>query len=148
MKLILLEDVVKVGKAGDVVDVSDGYGRNYLLPKKLGVMATSKSIKNSDKIKKAAEEKALRAQNMLKATAIEMDGTEIQFLRKADENGHLYGSVSEIDIISALKEKGFDVHKDMIDVEKHFKELGQYEVTIKFSPEIQTAIAVDIKAED
>ncbi len=148
MKLILLEDVAKVGKAGELVNVSDGFGRNYLLPKKLGIIATAKSMKNLDNIKKAAEDKALRNENMLKATALEIEGTEIQFLRRADENGHLYGSVSDVDIAKELNSKGYEVHKSMIEGDHHIKEIGQYDITVKLAQEISATIKVDIQKED
>lgn len=140
--------MAKVGKAGELVNVSDGFGRNYLLPKKLGIIATAKSMKNLDNIKKAAEDKALRNENMLKATALEIEGTEIQFLRRADENGHLYGSVSDVDIAKELNSKGYEVHKSMIEGDHHIKEIGQYDITVKLAQEISATIKVDIQKED
>lgn len=148
MKLILIEDVIKLGKAGDVVSVSPGYGRNFLLPKKIAVLATPKSMKNLDAIKKAAEEKALRAESLLKATALDIDGIELTFFRKADETGHLYGSVSDNDIVNAINEKGFDIHRNMIKGDKHIKELGNYTLTVSFTPKIQASINVIIRPED
>ena len=147
MKLILLEDITKLGKAGEVVSVAPGYGRNYLLPKRFALLANQKTLKNLELIRKNAVEKSLKAQTLLKAKATELAGTEIHFLRKADENGHLYGSVSDTDIISSLKEKGFEIHKNMIGGDKHIKQIGSYDIQIHFNPEIQADIRVNVQNE-
>ncbi len=148
MKIILLEEVAKLGKAGDLVNVSAGYGRNYLLPKKYAVLATAKSIKNLEGIKRNALEKITKAQNVLKATALELTGTELFFRRKADENGHLFGSVSDADIVADLAGRGFEITKSMITGNTHIKQTGIYDFAINFAPEIKAQIKVDVQSEE
>ena len=147
MKIILLEDILKLGDAGDVVKVSPGYGRNFLLPKNLAILATPKALKNLDKIKQSATEKAEKAKDALRDKADKLSGTELTFSRKADEDGHLYGSVSNIDIVNALNEKGFDIHKSMIKEEAHIKEVGSFDIDISFTSDIHAQIKVIVEAE-
>ncbi len=148
MRVILLESLEKLGSAGTVVKVADGYARNYLIPRKYAVMATKKNLKQIDMIKEEAERKELEAQNALKALALQIEGTEIKFYRKADENGHLYGSVTDIDIVHELQEKGFELHKSMFRGEKHFKELGTFDVEIHLTSDIVANIKIIIEREE
>lgn len=147
MKVILTKDIERVGEAGSVIKVSPGYARNYLLPKKLAIPATKGNIARIEKIKKKAEIERLEQENKYKALAASIDGTELRFVRKADENDHLYGSVSENDIAEDLEAKGFEVHKSNIKLDKHLKELGAHTVKIAFAPDIVGEIQVIIEKE-
>jgi len=147
VKLILLENIEKLGITGDVVNVAPGYGRNYLLPKKYAIMATPKSLKRVENIKQVARDKSLREQSALKATALQLSGTELTYVKKSDDNGHLYGSVSDNDIVKSLNEKGFAIHKNMLKGEKHIKNVGEYDLTISFDTNINADIKVNVQAE-
>jgi len=145
MKIILLKDIYKVGKAGDVVKVANGYARNYLLPKKFAILATKLNLKKIEKIKEEAEKERVKLITEQKILAEKIQDLILTFKRKTDENGHLYGSVSEVDIAKALNEKGFDIKKSQIKMEKHFKELGEYEVEVALASDIKSTVKVIIE---
>lgn len=147
MKIILVEEINKLGVAGDLVKVADGYARNYLLPKKMAILATRENIKKIEAIKKVAEDAKMEKLNALKALAERINGVELKFVRKADENGGLYGSVSEFDIASSLKDLGHDVHKSSIQMEKHLKELGTFDVDILLATSVTSTVKVIVEAE-
>ncbi len=145
MKIILLKDIYKVGKAGDVVKVANGYARNYLLPKKFAILATKLNLKKIEKIKEEAEKERVKLITEQKILAEKIQDLILTFKRKTDENGHLYGSVSEVDIAKALNEKGFDIKKSQIKMEKHFKELGEFEVEVALASDIKSTVKVIIE---
>ncbi len=148
MEIILIQDVDKLGKAGDLLKVSAGYGRNYLLPKKFAILATNSSKKRLSEIKNTANNLKLEADTALKNMALQLGETELVFTRKADESGHLFGSVSDVDITKSLIESDFNVHKSMIKGEKHLKTLGEHIVNIALSGKISADIKVIIKNEE
>ncbi len=147
MKIILTKDIRKLGLAGEVVNVANGYARNYLIPKNFAILATPHNMKKVETIKKEAELAKLEIENRYKAIAMKLDGVELKYNRKADENGHLFGSVSEVDIVNSLKELEIDVHKSHVVMEKHLKELGTFEVTVEFTSDIKSTIKVDVENE-
>jgi len=147
MKVILVEDLKKVGKAGDVIKVSNGFARNYLLPRNYAIFASKENLIKVESIKKDSDIKKTEAINQLKALALRVEGTELHFNRKSDESGHLFGSVSENDISLALVEKGFDIKKNMIDLEKHLKEVGTFNVQIALNAEIKAEVKVVVNNE-
>jgi large subunit ribosomal protein L9 len=147
MKIILIKDINKLGEPGSVVNVADGYARNFLLPQKLAIIATSKNLAKVEAIKKQAELAKLEIENKYKALALRIKDVELIFTRKADENGHLFGSVSEKDISETLAEKGIEIHRSVVNIEKHLKEIGSFEVPIVFTSEITTNLKVVINKE-
>jgi len=147
MKIILVKDVNKLGEAGKVVNVSDGYARNFLLPKNLALIATKNNLQRIEKIKKDAEIEKLEVENKFKAIAEKIKTTELTFIRKADENDHLFGSVSEIDIVEALAEKEIEINKTDVAMEKHLKEIGDFEVKIVFPNDIKEILKIKIEKE-
>ena len=147
MKIILIKDINKLGEPGSVVNVADGYARNFLLPKKLAIIATSKNLAKVETIKKQAELAKLEIENKYKALALRIKDVELIFTRKADENGHLFGSVSEKDISETLAEKGIEIHRSVVNIEKHLKEIGSFEVPIVFTSEITASLKVVINKE-
>jgi len=104
-------------------------------------------LKKVEEIKKEAQLKELEAENKLKAIAAKVEGLTLNFAKKADENGHLFGSVTEYDISNALKEKEFDINKNLISLDNHIKELGDFEVEIKFNSSIKAKIKVSVTGE-
>ena len=147
MKVILVKDIAKMGLAGSVIKVADGYARNYLLPKKIVILATKNNLAKIETIKKKAELEKLEIENHFKALALKINDITLKFTRKADENDHLFGSVSENDIVKSLAEKGIEIHKSVVDIQKHLKEIGSFVVQIAFSSEITANLKVNIEKE-
>lgn len=145
MKIILLEDVKSLGKKGQVVDVADGYARNAIIPKKLGVEATGKNM-NDLKLKKANEEKI--AKELLEAArefAKGMENDKVVVSIKAGEGGKTFGSVSSKEIAAAYKEQcGKDVDKKKIVLKEAIKSFGVFEVPVKLHPEVTGTIRVQV----
>ena len=146
MKLILLQDVKNVGKANDVVDVSDGYGRNFLLKNKLA-KETSAANMNEVKLKKGAEaEHARRALEEAKATKEKLDDKKFTLKMKCGEGGKLYGAVTDKDISDELKKNGFDISKKQVVIKDPIKNVGTFGVRIKLHPKVSSEIAIEVEA--
>ena len=146
MKVILLEDVKSLGKKGDVVDVSDGYAKNFLLTKKKGVEANSKNL-NDLKLKKANDEK-VAAQNLqdAKELAASLEEKIVVVRLKAGEGGRTFGSVSNKEIAEeAAKQFGLDIDKKKIVINDPIKSLGTYEVTVKLHPKVSGKLRVKVE---
>ena len=137
MKVILLEDVKSLGKKGQVVDINDGYARNYVLPKKLGIEANNKNL-NDLKLKNANDEKIAREQlEAAKVFAAEMEKDEVVVSIKAGEGGRTFGSVSSKEIATAYKEQcGKEIDKKKIQLTEAIKNFGVYEVSVKVHPKV------------
>ena len=147
MKVILAKDVKKLGEAGSIVKVADGYARNFLLPKKLAVHATKHNLSKVEAIKVAADAEKLALESKYNELVQKLSGVELAFVRKADENEHLFGSVSETDIVKALAEKDIELHRSFVKMEKHLKEIGSFEVEIDFTSNIKTTLKVKVDKE-
>lgn len=146
MKVILLEDVKSLGKKGQIVEVSDGYARNYVLPKKLGLEATGKNM-NDLKLQKANEEKIAKEQlEAAKAFAAEMETKEVVVSIKSGEGGKTFGSVSSKEIAEAAKTQcGMEIDKKKIQMPEAIKNLGVYEVTVKLHPQVAGKLKVKVQ---
>ncbi len=146
MKVILLEDVKALGKKGDVVNVSDGYARNMILPKKLGVEATPKNM-NDLKLRKANEEKVARENlESAKAFAEELKTKEVFVKLKTGEGGKTFGSVSAKEISEAAKEQyGIDIDKKKLVLKDPIKNLGTVTVSVKLHPSVTGSLKVTVK---
>jgi large subunit ribosomal protein L9 len=147
MKIILAKDIKKLGEAGSVVKVADGYARNYLLPKNLAILATKYNLSKVEAIVKEAEAEKLAMENEYNALIQKINEVTLTFTRKADDNEHLFGSVSETDIAKALAEKEIEIHKSFINMDKHLKEIGSFEVAIEFTTAIKTVLNVNVEQE-
>ena len=145
MKVILLEDVKSLGKKGEIVNVNDGYARNYVLPKKLGVAANNKNM-NDLKLQKANDEKvAKQLLDEAKAFAQEMEKDEITVYIKAGEGGRTFGSVSSKEIAQAYKEQcGKEIDKKKIILPEAIKSFGVYEVGVKLHPSVTGKLKVKV----
>ena len=145
MKVILLEDVKSLGKKGEIVHVNDGYARNYVLPKKLGVEANNKNM-NDLKLQKANDEKvAKQLLDEAKAFAQEMEKDEITVYIKAGEGGRTFGSVSSKEIAQAYKEQcGKEIDKKKIILPEAIKSFGVYEVGVKLHPSVTGKLKVKV----
>lgn len=148
MKIILLQDDKKLGKKGDTIEVSEGYARNFILPKKLGVEATAKNL-NDLKLQKANQEK--KAQELLdsaKAMAANLENRQIVVKIKAGEGGKTFGSVSTKEIAGALKEQhGIEIDKKKIQLPENLKNFGTYEVALKLHPQVAAKLSVKVTEE-
>lgn len=140
MKVLLLEDVEKLGWLGDIVDVKPGYARNYLVPYGLATVPTENAIRRiaDEKAKRAAERKL--AYEKLVQVAEEINGVAVTIEANANEQGHLFGSVSAEQIGAKLREAKCEVSDDMVQLSDHIKEVGDYDITLKFAADV-TAIA-------
>lgn len=147
MKIIMLKNIEKVGKQGEVVNVKRGFARNYLTPRGLAIYATPANMKKLGAIqnKMADEEQKMLAE--LKILAEKIAAIKLVFMRKVDENGSMFGSVSENDIVHAIAEKGITLHKSALQMDKHYKELGEIAVPVRLHKEIQTTLNIVIEQE-
>lgn len=145
MEVILLQDVKTLGKKGDLVTVNEGYARNFILPKKLGVEATAKN-KNDLKLQKANEEK--QKQQILEeaqAFAKELEGKEVVVKIKVGNDGRTFGSVSTKEIAQAAKEQlGYDIDKKKMQLRDSIKNMGTFHVTIKLHPKVNGELKVKV----
>ena len=147
MKVILLEDVRGSGKSGDVVNVSDGYARNMLIPRGLAVEATPQNVKQLEKKKEAIAKKFAED----KAAALEMkkklEEITIEVKTKAGKNGKVFGSVTSADIADALQAQGFDVDKKKIQLDSPIKATGTTDVNVKLFTEVSGKVKVNVVSE-
>ncbi len=144
MKVILLKDVKGTGKAGEIKEVADGYARNCLIKKGLAEEATSVKV-NSLNIKKDAQDFHKKEEiKALKEQASKLNGEKITVKIKCGENGKIFGSVTSKEIAESLAEKGFSVDKKKILLKDGIKSLGEYQVEIKFLPDVFAKIKVEV----
>ena len=145
MKVILQEDVKSLGKKGEIVNVSDGYARNFIIPKNKGVEATSANL-NTLKLQKANEEKvALENLENAKELAKELENAAVEIPIKVGEGGKLFGSVSSKEIAAAIKEQHqLDVDKKKIVLDEPIKELGVHTVKIKLHKDVSAQVNVQV----
>ncbi len=148
MQVVLLEDVKSLGKKGDLVNVSDGYARNYILPKKLGVEATPKNL-NELKLKKANEQKVAAEQlDNARALAEKIAGCTVTLKMKAGAGGKAFGSVSAKEIAAAAKEQlGMDIDKKKLILDEPIKTFGTVEVPLKLHRDVTARLKVNIEPE-
>jgi len=142
MEVILRENVKKLGKAGDVVKVSDGYARNFLLPKKIAVEATKKSMESVQEQFRKKQAKLKEEEKKAADSAEKLSGAEVTIKKLASEDDKLFGSVTEADIAEELKKQGFETDKSNIELEKHIKELGVFDVPVRFRQGAEAKIKV------
>lgn len=148
MKVILLQDVKSLGKKGEIVNVNDGYARNFILPKKLGVEAIGKNL-NDLKLQKNNEKKVAQENlDAAKALAAKLAEGEVVLAIKVGEGGRAFGSVSSKEIAAAVKEQmGLELDKKKISLKEPVKSLGTHIVTVKLHPEVAAELKVSVKEE-
>lgn len=145
MKIILLQDEKKLGKKGDIIEASEGYARNYILPKKIGVEANAKNM-NDLKLQKANSEKLAQEQlDAAKALAGELETKQVIVKIKAGEGGRAFGSVSTKEIAAAVKEQhDLEIDKKKIQLPEALKSFGSYEVAVKLHPQVTAKLTVKV----
>ena len=148
MKVILQQDIKKVGSKGDIVEVSEGYGRNFLLPKKLAVEATAANLETAKQKANSAARKKQQAADEARLLAAQLEKVSVKVAVRIGEGGKLFGSVTGKDVADALaKEHGIDVDRRKISLKSEVTGAGEYEAVIKVHPEIQSTIRVLVVAE-
>jgi len=136
MKVILIEDLDKVGKAGEVVEVRDGFGRNYLIPKKLAIPATKKSLSQLEHHRKLIQDRENQRKKTAQALKEQIEKLSITIACKVGESERLFGSVTAMDIAEAVKKEGIEIDKRWIKLEEPLKNLGVYTVQIHIQQEV------------
>jgi len=147
MEVILKDDVVNLGNRGDLVKVADGYARNYLLPRKLALQATSANKAVVEQMKNAAARRSATEKAQAEALAVKLEPVVLDFTRKSGEAGHLFGSVTSADIAAALEAKGFEIDRRKIVLAEPLKSVGEFKVAIKLYREVSAHIKVNVVAE-
>jgi large subunit ribosomal protein L9 len=148
MKIILFEDVPRVGKIGAVVKVADGFFRNYLFPKKMAVEATPENMKLLEHRKKTLEKVSDREKTEAEELTRKLAEITIRVRLKAGENDRLFGSVTSAELADKLKEAGYDVDRKKIHLTDPIRSLGEFPVEIKLHPEVTTKITVLVEKEE
>ena len=147
MEVILKEDVVNLGHRGDLVKVADGYGRNFLLPRKLAMQATEANKVVIDQMKNAAARRSASEKAQAEALVTKLEPVVLSFTRKSGENGQLFGSVTSSDIASGLETQGFEIDRRKIQLDEPLKSVGEFSVAIKLYREVTAHVKVKIVAE-
>jgi large subunit ribosomal protein L9 len=147
MEVILKEDVANLGHRGDVVKVADGYGRNFLLPRKLALQATLANKAVIEQMKSSAVRRSATEKIQAEELVAKLEPLVLSFTRKSGENGQLFGSVTSVDIAADLEAKGFEVDRRKIQLTEPLKALGDYDVAIKLHREVTAHVKVKVLGE-
>jgi large subunit ribosomal protein L9 len=147
MEVILKEDVANLGHRGDVVKVAEGYGRNFLLPRKLALQATLANKAVVEQMKSAAARRSASEKAVAEALVTKLEPVVLSFTRKTGEAGQLFGSVTSADIAAGLESKGFEVDRRKIQLAEPIKSLGDFTVAIKLHREVTAHVKVKVVAE-
>ena len=147
MKVILVKDVPKLGKAGQVIEVAPGYGRNYLIPRGLAIEATPASLKQLESQQAAAHRRAERAREEAQRTAARIDGRAVTLRVHAGEQGRLFGSVTAQHVADAIaRELGVAVDRRRVELEEPIRHLGAYTVPVRLHPQVTAHVTVNVVA--
>jgi large subunit ribosomal protein L9 len=147
MEVILREHVEHLGARGDVVKVTPGYARNYLLPRKLALAVTENNKRQIEREKKLAEARDMEEKSAAEAVAARIGALEVEISRRVGENDALYGSVTSADVAQALKDKGFEVDKRKIQMAEPLKALGESTIPVKIHREVVAQVKVKVVAD-
>jgi len=143
MKIILTTNIRKLGKIGELVEVKDGYARNFLLPNNMALRQNKKNLEYYEKIKEEVKIKEEKKLEEAKKTIEEIKNLNIQFNKEADEKEQLYGSISKKEIINYLKNNGINIHSDDIEMNNQIRSLGEHEITV--NPYLDISYKLKIK---
>ena len=145
MKLILTKDVPELGHKGDVVDVADGYGRNYLVPKSFAVKATTGALRQAEAMRLAREEAERKSLEEAQQLASTLAGSRVVVAARAGDEGKLFGSINANDVAAAIaKFTGVEVDRSVVVVVQPIKEIGLHEVTLQPHPEVDFSVTLDV----
>ena len=146
-QLLLLEDVEDLGKAGDLVTVKSGFARNFLLPKRMGVVADKNTLKRQEKLQEERKKRALVDRKQSEEIAEKLKNITLKTEVKVDPEGKMYGSVSTGDIATLLKEEGFEIEKKQIKLPKPIKDTGVHNILVLLKEDVEAEVALSIKPE-
>lgn len=145
MEVILKEDVPKVGSRGDIVTVAEGYGRNYLLPKKLAIEATNANKAVIEQMKAAAIRRHQRDKSDAEMLAAQLANVSITLTRRSGEHDQLFGSVTSGDLAAELEHKGFNIDRRKIQLDEPIKTLGEFRVPVRLYKDVTAAVKVEVQ---
>ena len=148
MQIILQEDVEKLGTRGQVVEVAEGYARNFLLPRKLAMPASAGNLKRLEKIRTTLAKLTATERDAAQKIADELNGVVITLVRKAGENDHMFGSVTSADLAHELSTRGHEVDKRKIQLAEPIRTLGEYQVPVKLYTDVTAEFKVVVKREE
>lgn len=148
MEVILREDIQELGSKGDIVTVKDGYARNYLLPQKLALLATTGTRKQVVEMKAAAARKDASQKSAAETLAEQMSAVELTFTVKAGESDQLFGSVTSMDIAEALEAKGFSIDRRKVELAEPIRTLGEYTVPVRIHREVAASVKLQVVREE
>jgi large subunit ribosomal protein L9 len=144
MKVILIADEPSLGKAGEIVQVKDGFARNYLIPKKKALPATPDNLNRLEQMRKQLEASKAKARQAAETLSAKLEKMDLVFRRQAAGTEKLFGSVTSMDIEKALKEKGIEVDRKRIQLPEPIKQLGEFTVPVKLHPEVTANLRVKV----
>ncbi len=145
MKLILTSDVNDLGKRGDVVDVADGYARNYLLPRSFAVKATPGAVEKAEAVRQARIEADRKAKEEAEMIATQLVGSRVVIAAQSGDEGQLYGSVGVADVVEGIKRfTGIELTKNQVELGDPIKAIGLHEIQIKAHPEVEFPLTLDV----
>lgn len=145
MKLILLSEVAALGKKGDVVDVADGYARNYLLPKKKAIQANEGALQQAEAIRQARIESEVKARESAEKLAQQLAGSRVVLAAQAGDEGQLYGSISVSDVVEGVARfTGVQLERSQVEIPKAIKAIGLHEINVKLHPEVAFPVIIDV----
>ncbi len=147
MKVVLKDDIKNIGKIGQIVDVTAGYARNYLVPRGLAVEANTKNIKSLEHQKRIIQDNATKIKNSAQDLSNKISTITLVIKAKAGEEGKLFGAVTTMDIAEQLKNQGIEIDKKKLSLDEPIKRLGSYTVNVKIHPEILTHINLQVVEE-
>ncbi len=147
MEVILKEDIAKLGSRGDVVKVAEGYGRNYLLPRKLAIQANAGNKAVIEQMKSASLRRSAKEKTQAEELAKQFDGVALSFQRRSGENDQLFGSVTSGDIVDALTKKGFNLDRRKVQLHEPLKTVGEFAIPVKLHKDVTAHLKVVIEKE-
>jgi large subunit ribosomal protein L9 len=145
MKLILISDVQELGKRGDVVDVAEGYARNYLLPRKKAVKANEGALAQAEAVREARIEAERKAQDEAERLATQLVGSRVVIAAQAGDEGQLYGSIAVADVVEGVRRfTGIELDRAVVEIPMPIKAIGLHEIHIKLHPEVEFPLTLDV----
>jgi large subunit ribosomal protein L9 len=145
MRLILISDVQELGKRGDVVDVADGYARNYLLPRKKAVKANEGALAQAEAVREARIEAERKARDEAELLATQLVGSRVVIAAQAGDEGQLYGSIAVADVVEGVRRfTGVELDRATVEIPKPIKAIGLHEIQIRLHPEVEFPLTLDV----
>ena len=149
MRVVLIQDVPNLGRVGDIKDVADGYGRNYLIPKGLAILATYGAVKNVEELRRAEAKKMARRVQDAESIAAQLNQLNLHFTARSGEEGRLYGSITNADIAEAIKAKtGHDIDRRRIELDEPIRSLGDHQVDVRLMTNVTAHLNVAVQPEE